>query len=94
MNQEYLIGELSVRLEQLQAAARHAAASDLADLRHQVENRPVTWLAAEMIRALALGDLLCWDSLAEGDTSAFDRQAAICSDLRLFGVCARLIDDG
>jgi hypothetical protein len=43
---QYLVGELSVRLERLQAAADQAAARDIASLRYQVETGPVTWLAA------------------------------------------------
>ncbi len=93
MTGRYLIGELSVRLERLQAAAGQAAACDVAELRRQVEASPVTWLAAETIRALALADQLCWDSLSRGDTAAFARQAAICADLHLFGVSARLLDE-
>lgn len=93
MTGRYLIGELSVRLERLQAAAGQVAACDIADLRRQVEVSPVTWLASETIQALALTDRLCWDSLSRGDTSAFARQAAICADLHLFGVCARLLDE-
>ncbi len=93
MTQEYLIGELSVRLGQLQAAAQHAASRDVADLRREVETRPAAWLAAEVTRALALADQLCWDSLSDGDIAAFSRQSAIGADLRLFGACARLIDD-
>lgn len=89
----YLIGELSVRLEKLQAAAGPAAAREVAELRHQVEASPVTRLAAETIRALALADRLCWDSLSCGDTGAFARQAAICADLHLFGVCAGLLEE-
>jgi hypothetical protein len=89
----YLIGELSVRLERLQAAAGQAAACDVAELRHQVEASPVSWLAAETVRALALADQLCWDSLSRGDMGAFARQAAICADLHLFGVSARLLDE-
>ena len=92
MTGRYLIGELSVRLEQLQATAGQAA-GDVADLRRQVEASPVTWLASETIQALALADRLCWDSLSRGDTSAFARQAAISADLHLFGVCARLLDE-
>ncbi|MGH3172115.1 MAG: hypothetical protein ACRDN0_40445 [Trebonia sp.] len=42
MIQEYLVGELSVRLEELQAAARHTVACDVAKLRHEVETRTVT----------------------------------------------------
>jgi hypothetical protein len=92
MFQDYLVGELSARLERLQSAAG-TRAGDVTRLRQQVETWPVTWLAAETIRALALAERLCWDSLARGDTVAFDRQAAISADLRLFGVCARLLDE-
>lgn len=93
VTRQYLIGELSVRLEQLQAAAP-AAGRELADLRCQVETRPVTWLPAELAGALALADGACWDSLDRGDAAAFACQAAIGADLRLFGACARLLDDG
>jgi len=93
VTERYLIGELSVRLEQLQVAAGQAAACDVVALRRQVEASPVTWLAAETIWALALADQLCWDSLSHGDTAAFARQAAICADLHLFGVSARLLDE-
>lgn len=93
MTQQYLIGELSVRLERLQGAARDAAMGDVETLRRQVETRPVAGLAAAMIMALALADRLCWDSLARGDLVAFTSQAEISADLRLFGVCARLLED-
>lgn len=92
MMQDYLIGELSARLEQLQATSM--AADDVALLRRRVETMPVTWLAAETVNALVLADRLCWDSLSRGDAAAFSRQALIAADLRLFGVCARLIDGG
>jgi len=88
-----LIGELSARLERLQAATP-APVSELADLRCRVETSPVTRLDAEIASALALADRLCWDSLSADDIAAFARQAPVCADLRLFGVCARLIDDG
>jgi hypothetical protein len=92
MTQDYLIGELSARLERLQAVSAGAAA-DLARLRHRVETRPAAELAAETAQALALADQLCWESLSEGDTAAFDRQATVSADLRVFGICARLLED-
>lgn len=88
----HLIGELSARLEQLQFAAG-TRGCDVTQLRQQVETSPVSRLAAETIRAMALADQLCWDSLSQGDAHAFERQAAISADLRLFGVCARLLDE-
>lgn len=94
MTRQYLIGELSVRLEQLQAATAPATAREVVDLRYQVETGPVSWLAAGLARALALADQACWDSLDRGDAAAFVRQAATGADLRLFGECARLAGGG
>lgn len=94
MTGQYLIGELSVRLEQLQAAAADGPARDVARLRHEVENGPASALAPAAGRAVALADVLCWQSLGRGDVAAFALQASISADLRLFGVCARLLTDG
>ncbi len=94
MTQQYLIGEFSVRLERLEAVAAASAADDVTRLRRAVEDGPVTSLAPAAARALALADGMCWQSLASGDVVAFERQAAVSADLRLFGVCARLLTDG
>jgi hypothetical protein len=94
MTQQYLIGELSVRLEQLQAVAANGTAGDVARLRHQVESGEMSRLAPATERALALADDLCWESLSRGDIAAFIRQARLSADLRLFGACARLLADG
>jgi hypothetical protein len=93
VTQDYLIGEVSVRLQELEAATRRDTVADLARLRRQVETSPVTALAEELARALAAADLICWESLARGDTVAFARQAQVSAELRQFGVCARLIAD-
>ena len=93
MTVQYLIGELSARLGQLQAAAGQASARDIASLRDQVETGSVSWLASATCRALALADQLCWDSLSRGDIASFTRQSAIGADLRLFGISARLLED-
>jgi hypothetical protein len=94
MTQQYLIGELSVRLEQLQAVAANGAEQDVARLRDQVENGPVSGLASAADDALALADGLCWESISRGDVAAFRRQATVSADLRLFSICARLLADG
>ncbi len=91
MTQQYLIGELSVRLQQMQAAAAADTAVNLAGLRQQVECSPLAGLSAAAMRAIALADTLCWESLTRGDAEAFARQASISADLRLFGVCACLL---
>jgi hypothetical protein len=89
---EYLAGELSVWLEQLQDAT-DAYDGSVAHLRHMVEDGPEAELDTELACALALADRICWDSVSRGDIDAFARQASICESLRLFGVCAGLIDD-
>ena len=94
MTQQYLAGELSVILGEVQAAATSAACARQArDLRLEVESAPVTALPSAAARALALINSLCWESLARGDTTAFARQAAICAELHEFGVCAHLLND-
>jgi hypothetical protein len=93
MTQQYMIGEFSARLEQLQAVAVRGATADVACLRHEVENSGLSALAPAAVRAIELADTMCWSSLARGDIAAFARQAAVAADLRLFGVCARLLAD-
>jgi hypothetical protein len=94
MTQQHLIGELSVCLEQLQAVTGHHAAQDVARLRHQVEMSPPASLGVAALRALALADGLCWESLSCGDVAAFTRQAKASAVLHQFGVCAGLLPDG
>ncbi len=92
MTRQYLIGELSVRLERLQAATP-TGGSQVARLRHQVEYGPPTGLAETTMRALVLADWLCWQSLSHGDIEAFARQAAVSAELRQFGLCASLLSE-
>lgn len=94
MTQDYLIGELSVRLGQLQANATHDTAAEIAALRRQIEAGPAQGLRAAAQQALALGDRLCWQSVCRGDMAAFSQQAETLAELRLFGVCSRLLADG
>jgi hypothetical protein len=94
MTQDYLVGEMSLRLQQLEAAtAGQPAVADVVRLRRQVETSPPSRLAAETARALTVADGLCWDSLTRGDMAAFARQAQVSAELRQFGICARLIAD-
>jgi hypothetical protein len=94
VTQEYLIGELSVRLEQLQSTATCDAARDMRQLRRQVELGSLAGLAPAARRALALADDLCWESLSRGDLPAFTRQARAAAELRDFAICARLLREG
>ncbi len=95
MTQQYLAGELSLLLAQLQAVATDTAGvRDLARLRQEAETMPLLALPSVAVRALELADSVCWDSLTRGDTTAFVRQASICAELWQFGVCAGLLEEG
>ena len=92
MTQQYLVGELSVLIAQLQAATGNDAfAGAAARLRQEEETLPIAALPAVLVRAVDLTDGMCWDSLSRGDTTAFARQAMIGAQLREFGVCAGLL---
>jgi hypothetical protein len=93
MTRQYLAGELSVRLERLQAVTPASRAAQVARLRDQVESCPLAWLATAAGRALALADGLCWDSLSRGVAGSFERQACVSADLRQFGICSRLLEE-
>jgi hypothetical protein len=94
MTQQYLAGGLSQILGDIQdIAAPEAYARQARDLRHEAETEPVTALPSVAARALALTNVLCWESLTRGDAAAFTRQAAVCAELHEFGVCAHLLND-
>ena len=94
MTEQYLVGELSVRLARLcEVAGRTGFERAVIHLRREVETEPPESLWRPLVHALALCDQLCWDSLARGETSAFDSQAAVSADLHDFGVCAGLLAD-
>ncbi len=94
MTQQYITGELSLLLGQLQAViVGQVSACDMARLRHEAETTPLTALAWVVEQSLELTDALCWDSLRRGDITAFAAQAAISADLHEFGVCAGLLGE-
>ncbi len=94
MTQQYLLGELSLILGELQAvASNETAVREIARLRQEAEAGPLTGLASVAGRALELTDGWCWDSLMRGDSVAFARQAAICAELWEFAMCAGLFED-
>lgn len=94
MTQQYIAGELSLLLGELQAAMRHeASVVEIAHLRQRAETGPRSALAPVAAHALEVADTECWDSLTRGDTAAFLRQAAVCAELWEFGVCAGLLQE-
>jgi hypothetical protein len=94
MTQQYLAGELSVLLAQLEATVpSETSAGDVALLRHQAETLPTGGLARVAERALELTDDLCWDCLIREDRESFNRLAVVGAELREFGVCAGMLGE-
>jgi hypothetical protein len=94
MTRQYLAGELSLLLAQVEGLANsHTGACAAALLRREAETRPPAALTSVTMRALRLIDELCWCSLAEGDTALFVRQTDLGARLFEFGVCAGLLDE-
>jgi hypothetical protein len=95
MTEQYIIGELSVRLVQLEAVApTEESAVEFARLRVRVETAPVESLPNMALEALYLIRGLCRDSLARGDLQALTSQATMAAELREFAVSARLLAEG
>lgn len=95
MTRQYVVGELSFILGELQAAATdEAAGRDVARLRREAEATTPAELAPVVARAVELIDGMCWDALTQGETAAFVREAAICAELWELGFCAGLLDEG
>lgn len=94
MTQQYLSGELSALLAELQAAVSGATcAEEVLRLRELAETVPSVALASVVTRALEVTDAACWESLTCEDTTSFVRQAVIGAQLLEFGICSRLVAD-
>jgi hypothetical protein len=95
MTRQYLIGEMSMLLAELETAApRHPPLWEVARLRRTAETGSPTALASVARRALDVSRALCWECLSAGDIAGFNRHAAMCVELHDFGACAGLLDDG
>jgi hypothetical protein len=95
MTQQYIIGELTLRLMLLQASApSDESAGDFARLRLQTETASFEALPSMAMHALDLVRRLCRDSLARGDLKALTDQATMAADLREFAVSASLLGEG
>jgi hypothetical protein len=95
MTQQYLAGELSLLLGRLQeTAGDETYVRDIARLRRAAETGPLVALRTVVVRAVALSNALCWDSLQRGETAAFSRQATISAEIYAFGDSAGLLDEG
>ena len=90
MTQQYLIGQLSTLLEELQPSPSDEFAGAVDDLRRQVEHAGVQMLPELTGEALGLIDLICWSALERGYESDFYRYAKASAALGEFAEAAGL----
>ncbi len=90
MTQQYLVGEFSSLLAELQPApGEWPAAVD--ELRREVERSALSGLPRLACEAMDLTDMICWAALERGDASGFCSCAATAVALRDFTANAGLL---
>jgi hypothetical protein len=92
VTQQYLIGQFSVLLEDLQPPPSECLAAAVRDLRRQVEVSPPAMLASLAREAVSLTDAICWAALERGDSQGFCRYAAGAFALGAFSDAAGLLE--
>jgi hypothetical protein len=75
MTQQYMIGQFSVLLEELQPPPGECLAAAVHDLRRDVEGAPLPMLPKLARDAMNLTDMICWAALERGDPNGFCRYA-------------------
>jgi hypothetical protein len=91
MTQQYIAGELSSLLAELQPAPSASLSRAVRDLRRQIELGPVPVLPRLAPEAIALTDAMCQDALERGDVSGFSRRACAAAALREYATSANLL---
>lgn len=86
MTQQYLIGQLSVLLGQLEARCGDRTA--VHDLRRRVEQAPLQQAPELTHVAIELADASCWAALERGDVAEFVAAAKAAAALGEFADCA------
>jgi hypothetical protein len=90
MTQQYIVGQFSVLLEELQPPSGEWLAA-VRELRSEVESCPYSILPRLARRAIALTDLICWGALEQGDVDSFRGCARSAAALGEFIDNARLL---
>jgi hypothetical protein len=90
VTQQYLIGQLSTLLEELQPPPGEMLAGAVYELRREVERSAVQMLPRLAREAIGLGDAICWAALERADFDVFRRYATAAAALGDFTENARL----
>lgn len=91
MTQQYIAGELSSLLAELQPAPSALLTRAVHDLRREIELGPLPVLPRLAHEAIALTDAMCQIALERGDVNGFSRQACAAAALREFAISANLL---
>jgi hypothetical protein len=91
MTQQYILGEFSSLLAELQPAPTDLLGDALHDLRRGVEVSPLQMLPGLAQEAMTLTDMICWTALDQGNVSGFCRYASTAVALRDYTVSASLL---
>lgn len=95
MTTQYITGELSLLLADLQAITHNQGlARDVGRLRVEVEAAPSWALPVIALRARELMRRLCREALDRGDVMDLCRQATWGAELMEFVDCASLLEEG
>ena len=93
MTQQYLIGQFSVLLEDMEPAHGDRFAPAVRDLRGEVESSSVQMLPQLAREAMVLSDMICWGALERGDAIGFCRYAKAAVALGEFADAAGLLPE-
>jgi hypothetical protein len=91
MTQQYIAGEFSSLLAELEPAPSALLAIAVHDLRREIELGPLPVLPRLAQEALTLTDAICRLALEQGDVGGFSRHVSAAIALREFAVCANLL---
>jgi hypothetical protein len=91
MTQQYIVGEFSALLAELQPVPGEPLGDAVGRLRHEVESGPLPMLPRLAREAMTLTDLVCWAALERGDAGRFRRNADTAAALRAFAASANLL---
>jgi hypothetical protein len=91
VTQQYIVGEFSALLAELQATPDDWLGRVVGNLRREVEISPPAVLPRLAREALNLTEMLCWVALERGEVGGFCRYAETAGELREFTISAGLL---
>ncbi len=93
MTQQYIIGQFSALLGDLQPPPGDGLAAIVHDLRREVESSPLPMLPKLANEAMSLTDVICWAALERGNADGFCCYAKAAATLWEFTDSAGLLPE-